>query len=53
MPVAAQLRSIDEVGYKGTADALYQNLNLIETSDAAIVAVFGADHLSHEHFSNG
>jgi glucose-1-phosphate adenylyltransferase len=33
MPVAAQLRSVEEVGYKGTADALYQNLNLIEDSD--------------------
>jgi glucose-1-phosphate adenylyltransferase len=45
MPVAAQLRSVEEVGYKGTADALYQNLNLIEDSDAAIVAIFGADHI--------
>ncbi len=31
--------------YKGTADAIYQNLHLIETSDASIVAIFGADHI--------
>src|SRR5690349_17832440 len=45
MPVAAQMRSVEEAGYKGTADALYQNLNLIEDSDAIAVAVFGADHI--------
>jgi glucose-1-phosphate adenylyltransferase len=61
MPVAAQMRSVEEVGYKGTADALYQNLNLIEDSDATAVAVFGADHLYRmdisamveEHVSKG
>jgi glucose-1-phosphate adenylyltransferase len=51
VPVAAQLRSVEEVGYKGTADALYQNLNLVETSDATIVAVFGADHIYRMNIS--
>jgi glucose-1-phosphate adenylyltransferase len=31
--------------YKGTADAIYQNLHLVESSDASIVAIFGADHI--------
>jgi len=31
--------------YKGTADAIYQNLDLVESSDASIVAIFGADHI--------
>jgi glucose-1-phosphate adenylyltransferase len=51
MPVAAQLRSVEEGGYKGTADALYQNLNLVETSDATIVAIFGADHIYRMNIS--
>jgi len=51
MPVAAQLRSVEEAGYKGTADALFQNLNLIESSDATIVAVFGADHIYRMNIS--
>jgi glucose-1-phosphate adenylyltransferase len=51
MPVAAQLRSVEEAGYKGTADALYQNLNLVETSDATIVAIFGADHIYRMNIS--
>src|SRR5215475_14052861 len=32
IPVPAQMRSEDEGWYRGTADALYQNLNLIEQS---------------------
>ncbi len=31
--------------YEGTADAVYQNLNLIEDFKPALVAVFGADHI--------
>lgn len=34
-----------EAWYKGTADAVYQNLNLIRDSQPDIVAVFGADHI--------
>lgn len=31
--------------YRGTADAVYQNLNLIRDFGPALVAVFGADHI--------
>lgn len=31
--------------YRGTADAVYQNLHLIEQQGADLVAVFGADHI--------
>ena len=42
--VPAQMR-LGESWYKGTADAIYQNLNLIERFKPDIVAVFGADHI--------
>jgi glucose-1-phosphate adenylyltransferase len=45
IPVPAQMRSPGENWYRGTADAIYQNVNLIEQSDPHIVAVFGADHI--------
>ncbi len=45
IPVPAQMRSPGETWYKGTADAIYQNINLIEQSDPHLVAVFGADHI--------
>jgi len=31
--------------FAGTADAVYQNLNLIRQDDPTLVAVFGADHI--------
>lgn len=31
--------------FQGTADAIYQNLNLIRARQATLVAVFGADHI--------
>jgi glucose-1-phosphate adenylyltransferase len=34
-----------EVWYRGTADAVYQNLNLIRDFNPDIVMVFGADHI--------
>jgi glucose-1-phosphate adenylyltransferase len=43
-PVPAQMR-IGHDWYKGTADAIYQNLNLIENFSPDLVAVFGADHI--------
>src|SRR5215831_12615707 len=43
-PVPAQMRH-GQVWYQGTADAIYQNLNLIENYNPDIVAVFGADHI--------
>jgi glucose-1-phosphate adenylyltransferase len=42
--VPAQMR-LGEFWYRGTADAVYQNLNLIRDSRAAHVAVFGGDHV--------
>ena len=35
----------DETWYQGTADAIYQNINLIEQADPHVVAIFGADHI--------
>ncbi len=45
IPVPAQMRSPAETWYQGTADAIYQNLNLIEQADPHIVVIFGADHI--------
>ncbi len=45
IPVPAQMRSLDEEWYRGTADALYQNIHLIEQADPHYVAIFGADHI--------
>jgi glucose-1-phosphate adenylyltransferase len=43
-PVPAQMRTGDD-WYRGTADAVYQNLNLIKRARPRHVAVFGADHI--------
>ncbi len=45
IPVPAQMRADGENWYRGTADAIYQNFNLIEQSDPHLVAIFGADHV--------
>ena len=45
IPVPAQMRSPGETWYRGTADAIFQNVNLIEQSEPHLVAVFGADHV--------
>ncbi len=45
IPVPAQMRSAGETWYSGTADAIFQNVNLIEQSDPHVVAIFGADHV--------
>jgi glucose-1-phosphate adenylyltransferase len=45
IPVPAQMRSQDETWYQGTADAIYQNINLVEQSDPDFVAIFGGDHI--------
>jgi glucose-1-phosphate adenylyltransferase len=42
--VPPQMRG-GEGWYRGTADAVYQNLNLIEDFTPDLVAVFGADHI--------
>jgi glucose-1-phosphate adenylyltransferase len=45
IPVPAQMRSEGEAWYRGTADAVYQNINLIEQADPHLVCIFGADHI--------
>jgi glucose-1-phosphate adenylyltransferase len=42
--VPAQMR-LGEFWYRGTADAVYQNLNLVRDARAENVAVFGGDHI--------
>jgi glucose-1-phosphate adenylyltransferase len=42
--VPAQMQ-LGEGWYRGTADSVYQNLNLLHQFDADVVAVFGADHI--------
>ncbi|NWF73595.1 MAG: glucose-1-phosphate adenylyltransferase [Nitrospirae bacterium] len=42
--VPPQMRA-REGWYEGTADAVYQNLNLIEDFSPDVIAVFGADHI--------
>jgi glucose-1-phosphate adenylyltransferase len=43
--VPAQMRSEKESWYQGTADAIFQNINLVEQSDPHLVAIFGGDHI--------
>ena len=45
IPVPAQMRSGDENWYRGTADAIHQNVNLIEQAGPDFVCIFGADHI--------
>jgi glucose-1-phosphate adenylyltransferase len=45
IPVPAQMRSEDETWYQGTADAIYQNINLVEQAAPDVVAIFGGDHI--------
>ncbi len=49
VPVPAQMRSSGKNWYRGTADAIHQNINLIEQSHPDIVAVFGADHIYRQN----
>ncbi len=43
--VPAQMRSENESWYQGTADAIFQNINLVEQSVPDLVAIFGGDHI--------
>jgi glucose-1-phosphate adenylyltransferase len=45
IPVPAQMRSPGEDWYRGTADAIFQNINLIEQAEPHLVVIFGADHI--------
>jgi glucose-1-phosphate adenylyltransferase len=44
VPVPAQMR-LGDSWYQGTADAIFQNLNLIDDFKPDLIAVFGADHI--------
>jgi glucose-1-phosphate adenylyltransferase len=50
--VPAQMRSAGETWYQGTADAIYQNINLVEQSDPHVVAIFGGDHIYRMNIMN-
>ncbi|SPE25232.1 Glucose-1-phosphate adenylyltransferase [Candidatus Sulfopaludibacter sp. SbA3] len=52
IPVPAQMRSAGETWYQGTADAIYQNINLVEQSDPHMVAIFGGDHIYRMNVMN-
>ena len=45
IPVPAQMRSEDDAWYRGTADAIFQNLNLLDVPEDSLVVIFGADHI--------
>jgi len=44
IPVPAQMRTGAD-WYRGTADAVFQNIHLIKRANPRLVAVFGADHI--------
>src|SRR5258707_13528461 len=52
IPVPAQMRTPGETWYQGTADAIYQNINLVEQSDPDVVAIFGGDHIYRMNVTN-
>ena len=43
--VSPETTNMGEQWYTGTADAIYQNLRLIESSGAEYVVIFGGDHI--------
>ena len=45
IPVPAQMRSSEESWYQGTADAIFQNIDLIQRAQPDLVLVFSADHI--------
>lgn len=45
IPVPAQMRTEDDSWYRGTADAIFQNLSLLDVPDDGLVAIFSADHI--------
>ena len=52
IPVPAQMRSEDGAWYQGTADAILQNINLLQQSNPDVVAIFGADHIYRMNISS-
>jgi glucose-1-phosphate adenylyltransferase len=52
VPVPAQMRSQDETWCQGTADAIPQNIDLLQQCDPDVVAIFGADHIYRMNIAN-
>src|SRR5438876_10398283 len=40
IPVPAQMRSQNETWYQGTADAIFENINLVEQCNHHVVSIF-------------
>ncbi|MHC4667669.1 MAG: glucose-1-phosphate adenylyltransferase [Planctomycetota bacterium] len=45
IPVPAQMQTPGAIWYEGTADAIWQNLNLVRETEPDLVCVFGGDHI--------
>jgi glucose-1-phosphate adenylyltransferase len=45
IPITAQMRAEGDGRYLGTADAIFQNLALLDILEDGLVAVFSADHI--------
>jgi glucose-1-phosphate adenylyltransferase len=45
VPVPAQMQTSERKWYTGTADAIFQNKDLINDSNPDFVAIFGGDHI--------
>src|SRR5213596_450467 len=45
VPVPAQMLSPEQTWYQGTADAIFQNIELISRAEPDLVLVFSADHV--------
>ena len=45
IPVPAQMQTEKKTWYEGTADAIHQNIHLVEDFEPDLVAVFGGDHI--------
>jgi glucose-1-phosphate adenylyltransferase len=43
--ISPEMTNVSDQWYKGTADAIYQNLRFIEASGADYVVIFGGDHI--------
>jgi glucose-1-phosphate adenylyltransferase len=43
--ISPEMTNVSDQWYKGTADAIYQNLRFIEASGAEYVVIFGGDHI--------
>lgn len=51
----AQMYLYEQLGaewYRGTADAIYQNIHLIENAGAELVAIFSGDHIYKQDISH-